>query len=307
MSKTDVKTYPAVWFQASACSGCAVAVLNAAGPTAKNLIVDQLLPGAHVSLRFHPTVMAAAGEMALEILQSTAEVEGGYLLVVDGAIPTADGGLYGTLGEDGDRPITMQQKLIALAQTAWAVVSVGTCSSFGGIHAAAPNPSGCVSVEAALAEAGIEKPLIHVPGCPPHPDWFVGTVAQVLLSGMPELDEFRRPKTFYGECIHDNCQRRGDFEAGKFARAIGEPGCLYELGCKGPFTHADCALREFNNGGNWCVRAGSPCHACVEPAFPDVACPIYHKIPSESLPRVVRAADGSMQVVMRPAAEVSGS
>jgi hydrogenase small subunit len=173
------------------------------------------------------------------------------------------------------------------------------------MHAAAPNPTGCVGVGQALADAGIEKPVINVPGCPPHPDWFTGTVGEVLLFGLPgpeSIDAAGRPRRFFGKLLHDLCPRRGDFEAHKFASAPGEPGCLYELGCKGPWTHADCPERQFNGGTNWCVKAGSPCQGCVEPFFPDVSCPIYAKIGLPEVPRLAKDGQtGDLVAVMRPA------
>jgi len=304
MGKAEsVKEHPAVWFQASACSGCVVAVLNGAAPTVRDLVVDQLAPGHHVNLRFQQTIMAASGETALQILGATEEAKEGYLLVVDGALPTAARGLFGRAAKKGGHT-TMHQRALELAAKASLVIAVGTCASYGGIHAAEPNPTGCVSIAEALNAAGVSKPLINVPGCPPHPDWFTGTVAQSLLFGAPspsDVDPVGRPRRFFGRLLHDLCPRRGEFEAHKFASTIGEPGCLYELGCKGPWTHADCPERGFNHGVNWCVRAGSPCHGCVEPFFPDVSCPIYEKTGLPELPRLVRDQDsGELTAVLRP-------
>ncbi len=139
-----------------------------------------------------------------------------------------------------------------------------------GIPMAAPNPTGVKPVAEILAQHGIKTPVVNVPGCPPHPDWFVGTVATVLLGGLEALDvdEHGRLKAFYSGCIHDNCQLRGQFDAGNLATSFGQPGCLYNLGCKGPSTHADCSSRKWNSGVNWCIGAGSPCIGCVEPGFP---------------------------------------
>jgi hydrogenase small subunit len=297
-----VKEHPAIWFQASACSGCVVAALNGVAPSIRDLIVDQIAPGHHVSLRFQPTIMAGAGKIALEILAATEQAKDGYLLVIDGALPTAAGGMYGRAASASGES-TMHQRALELASNATAMVAMGTCAAYGGMHAARPNPTGCVSVTEALAKAGIEKPVVNVAGCPPHPDWFTGTVGHALLFGWPtngEVDAAGRPKRFFGKLLHDLCQRRGDFEAHKFAKSIGEPGCLYELGCKGPWTHADCPERQFNSGINWCVKAGCPCHGCVEPFFPDVSSPIYRKIELPELPRVVGDDAGQMRAIMRP-------
>lgn len=301
-SEVKVQEHPAVWFQASACSGCVVSVLNGVAPTVRDLIVDQLAPGHHVSLKFLPTVMAGSGEVALEVLNATEQADAGYVLVVDGALPTAAGGLFGRAART-DGETTMHARVLELAEKAAFVIALGTCSAYGGMHAARPNPSGCVSVPQALSDAGLDRPVINVPGCPPHPDWFTGTVGHALLFGLPgptEIDSAGRPKRFFGQLVHDLCPRRGDFEAHKFAKAIGEPGCLYELGCKGPWTHADCPERQFNGGVSWCVKAGSPCQGCVEPFFPDVSSPIYEKIGLPELPRLVRGADGRLTAVMRP-------
>jgi hydrogenase small subunit len=285
-----VKELPVIYLQAAACSGCAVSMLNSASPTIKNVLLDQLAPGVHINLKFHPVIMAAAGDLALEVMEDTAKRQKGeYVLVVDGAIPTANGGVYGAVGERDGKPVTMQQRVIELSRDALAVIALGTCASFGGIPAAAPNPTGCVSVQKVFAANGINKPLINVPGCPPHPDWFVGTVASIILSGLPkpeDLDDFLRPKLFYGKLIHENCPRRAYFDEGKFAKKFGDEGCLYELGCKGPITHADCPLRHWNSGTNWVIGAGAPCNGCTQPEFPDETAPFYEKLVDVDLPVV---------------------
>jgi len=128
---------------------------------------------------------------------------------------------------------------------------------------------------------------VNIPGCPPHPDWFAGTVASLILNGLPgadELDDNLRPHLFYGKLIHEYCPRRAYFDEGKFAKKFGDEGCLYELGCKGPITYADCPLRLWNNGTNWCVGAGAPCQGCTQPEFPDLVAPLYEKLVDVELP-----------------------
>jgi hydrogenase small subunit len=234
--------------------------------------------------------MAAAGEQALQVMEDTTRRQKGeYVLVVDGAVPMATDAVYGAIGERNGKPVTMLQRVTELAQDALAVIAIGTCASFGGIPAAPPNPTSCTSVQKALASKGISKPLINIPGCPPHPDWFVGTVASVILSGLPkaeDLDDFLRPKAFYGKLIHENCPRRAYFDEGKFAKKFGEDGCLYELGCKGPITYADCPLRRWNSGTNWVIGAGAPCNGCTQPEFPDLTAPFYEKLVDVELPVV---------------------
>jgi hydrogenase small subunit len=287
MVERRTQEYPAVYLQCAGCSGCAVSLLNAVSPSIKNLLVDEVIPGKHVNLRFLPTIMAAAGEIAMEVLDEAEQMEQGFLLIVEGAVPTQEG--YGAVGERGGRPEPMLDRILSLSQNALAIIALGTCAAFGGIPAARPNPSGCISVREALARANITTPLINVPGCPPQPDWFAGTVASILLQGLPgpdALDEHLRPKLFYGQLIHENCPRRAWFDEGKFAKRLGDEGCLYELGCKGPITHADCPTRHWNGGVNWVIGAGAPCNGCVEPGFPDLVSPFYAKLQDVAIPRI---------------------
>jgi hydrogenase small subunit len=269
--------------------------LNTVSPNIANFLLDPVLPGKHVNLRFHATIMTAQGDPAVQVFRETAaQKPNQYLLLVEGAIPTAAGGIFCTIGDEGDHHLTMLDTMLELAQNALAVISVGTCASFGGIPSGAPNPSGSKSVREVLAEAGIPKPLINVPGCPPHPDWLVGTISSVLLNGLPstdDLDAALRPKAFYGRLVHDNCPRRGFFDVGHFARHTGDQGCLYEIGCKGPMTYADCSLRRWNNGVNWCIGSGAPCIGCVEPGFPDKLQPMAIKMTSPDLERFKISAD----------------
>ena len=282
MQKILPKELPVIWLQGAGCTGCSVSVLNSVSPSIKNVLIDEVIPGQHVNLRFHPTLMAGEGDAVIEVLDKTAQHEkGGYVLVVEGAVPTAQGGIHCVIGEEKGEKVTLVSRLESLASNALAVVALGTCASYGGIPAASPNPTQCLSVGEVLKAAKITTPVVNIPGCPTHPDWFVGTLASVLLFGLPgpeDLDEIGRPKAFFGALVHDNCTRRAYYDENKFAKKLSEPGCLYELGCKGPVTYADCPTRLWNNGVNWCVGSGAPCMGCCEPGFPDLVSPLYEKV-----------------------------
>jgi hydrogenase small subunit len=148
------------------------------------------------------------------------------------------------------------------------------------VPAAKPNPSGCKGVSDVYAMFDIKTPVINIPGCPCHPDWFIGTVAKVLLYGLPgpkEIDEYGRLKIFYGRTVHNRCINRDYLDDGIFATKFGEVGCLLELGCKGPFTYADCPIRLWNSSVNWCIAAGAPCMGCTERGYPDEHSPLYQR------------------------------
>lgn len=285
---SKVKEIPLIWLSASACTGCTISLLNSASPTIRNILIDQIIPGVHINLRFHQTIMAGAGEMVIKVLEDTVvEKKDNYILAVDGAIPMAADAVYGAIGERDGKPVGMETRFEELARYALAILAIGTCSAFGGISAAAPNPTGCQSLKQILEARAIDKPLINIPGCPPHPDWIVGTISSILLNGLPkaeDLDDNLRPLAFYGKLIHENCPNRAYFDEGKFAKKFGDEGCLYELGCKGPITYADCPLRRWNSGTNWVIGVGAPCNGCTQPEFPDLVAPFYEKLTDVELP-----------------------
>ena len=283
----DTVEIPLVWLQGSACSGCVVSLLNSFAPGAASVVLRELTPGKHVSVRFLMTAMAGQGQQVVDILtDETIAKKGGHVLVLEGSVPVGHE-VFCTLGESDGREVPLSERFADLARSALAVVAVGTCSSFGGIPSGAPNPTGAISAGELLKREGIGVPLVNIPGCPPHPDWIVGSLMAVAMYGLDavaaQLDELSRPKMYYGKLIHETCPRRADFDANRFARKFGDPGCLYELGCKGPVTYADCPTRMWNSGTNWCVGAGSPCHGCVEPGFPDGLAPLYKKIDTDRL------------------------
>jgi len=148
---------------------------------------------------------------------------------------------------------------------------------------------------------------ICVSGCPPHPDWIVGTVVYLLTYGSaPLMDKWHRPFDYYQEYQCTNCLWQKNepstlgtvhdidgtgkfgFAGPKSGRAIGNSpklynkkydsdyeGCLGVMGCKGRKTKADCSYRRWNTnttgqgGESWCVQTRAGCHGCTDPRFPD--------------------------------------
>lgn len=273
---------PVLWIQGQGCTGCSVSLLNTVHPS----IADVLLKV--ISLEFHPTVMGCEGETAMEHMYHIAEKYAGqFFLVVEGAVPMAEHGHYCIIGEVGGKEITMVDAVKELGSKAAATLAVGTCATYGGIPAAEGNLTGATSVSGAFEKLGVSTPVVNISGCPPHPDWMVGTVAYALdaikkhglADGLGEvvkiLDEYGRPTPFYGQNIHDNCPYLKYFDEDQFSETFTqEEGCRMELGCKGPATNADCFKRRWNNGINWCVQ-NAVCIGCTEPGFPDEMSPFY--------------------------------
>jgi hydrogenase small subunit len=246
-----------IWLHFQECTGCSESLLRAEHPTLEKLILDV------ISLDYHETLFAAAGHQAEAARRSAmAANKGKYLLVVEGAIPTKDNGIYCKVG--GQTAIEMVRECAAGAA---AVVAIGSCASWGGMPSTGPNPTGASSAGVALG-----KPVVTIPGCPPSPYNFLSTVVHYLTFGtLPEVDKIGRPKFAYSRLIHENCERRAHFDAGRFALEFGDEGhrqgwCLYKLGCKGPETYANCPVIGFNDLGevSWPVGCGHPCIGCSE-------------------------------------------
>jgi hydrogenase small subunit len=248
---------PVVWLHFQDCTGCTETLLRPSHPDLGDLILNV------ISLEYHETLMAGSGKQAEESLRdSVARYAGKYVCVVEGSIPTRDNGIYMKLA---GRPA--MEVLQDIGGKAAAIIAIGSCASWGGIPSADPAPTGAVGVADLLPS----KPIINLPGCPPNPYTLLGVVLQFAANGsLPELDHERRPKFAYDRDIHEHCPRRPHFDAGRFVKQFGDEGhregwCLYEMGCKGPDTHAGCSTRHFNELPDvWPIGIGAPCIGCTE-------------------------------------------
>ncbi len=245
-----------LWLHFAECTGCTEAALRTSSPGFADLIFDV------ISLDYHETIMAAAGQQAETTLSSMAGANSGeFFCVVEGSIPTAENGVYGMIG--GRTMLSIAQDVCTKAK---AVIAIGTCASFGGIAAAAPNPSGAKGIKDALGSQ-LTAPVINISGCPPNPVNFVATIANYLLDGtLPALDSLGRPNFAYSRTVHSRCPYREQ-----------ESRCLEDEGCKGPRCHNNCPSVKFNDGTSWPVQAGHPCIGCSEPNFWDTMTPFYEE------------------------------
>ena len=254
---------PVVWIELQDCAGNSEALLRSDGPQIDEIILDI------ISLEFHETLMAPSGHQAEKQLEEAIDLfKGKYLLFVEGSVPMGIDGQFGTIGAKAE---TFIDHLTRLSNDAAAIVAVGSCATFGGIPAAAPNPTDAKGV----MDVVHGKPIINIPACPANPSNMVGVILHYVLTGqVPELDSLLRPKFAFGYRIHDNCERRAHFDAGEFVEEWGDEGaknnfCLYKVGCKGPMTFNNCSIVRYNEGVNWPVGVGRGCIGCSEPDFWD--------------------------------------
>ena len=263
---------PVIWREGQDCAGNTEAFLRASHPTVAELVLDIL------SVDYHETIMAPSGRAAERSREATmAAFPNGYIAVVEGAIPTADGGIHCTIGGRAFRDIVTE-----VSRGALATIAVGSCAFDGGLPGANGGPTGAVGVGAIVPDATI----INLPGCPMNVQNLTATIVHYLtFKTFPATDSLGRPLFAYGQLIHDQCERRAHFERGEFVTAWGDEAsrmgwCLYKMGCKGPETMANCPTVRFNDGTSWPVKAGHGCVGCTMPRFWDQMSPFYRRLPA---------------------------
>jgi hydrogenase small subunit len=261
-----------VWLQFQDCTGCSESILRSSHPDVADVVLDLL------SWEYHEVIMAGAGAAANAVLERVVKEEKGkYLVVVEGAIPTAEGGQYCMI--NGHTAMEIAERV---CRNAAATIAVGACAFDGGLVRAHPNPTGALGVQEAVP--GIK--VINMAGCPHNP---VNTAAVLVhyltFNDLPALDQYNRPLFAYGRIIHDQCERRAHYDAGRFVTEWGDEGhrkgwCLYKMGCKGPAATFNCPVVQWNDHTSWPIRAGHGCIGCASPRFWDHMSPFYDRLPS---------------------------
>lgn len=263
---------PVIWLETCDSGDNNIAFMNTTYPY-MGRVFDEM-----VDLLYSNTFMAAQGKDALAILRSAAErFKGKFTLVVEGAIPIKDNGIFTVIARTLSYNITAWEAVGWLGELAQYVIALGTCASFGGVSAARPNISGSVGVRDV-----VNREVINLSGCPINPDWFVGTLAHLLMYGLPELDELSRPKLFYEFTVHRHCQRRSYFDKKEYAENLGDIQCMFSQGCMGPRTNADCPYRQWINHVSWPVKVNTPCIGCTNKDFPDGSAPFFSPLPNKT-------------------------
>ena len=260
-----------VWLEFQDCAGNTESMLRSAHPTVEDVVLETL------SWEYHETIMAGYGHAAEKALERVVrEEKGKYLAVVEGSIPTADGGVYCTIA--GRTALDIAQEVCTNAA---ATIAVGACAWDGGLVKSNPNPTGALGVQEAVP--GIK--VVNLGGCPHNAANTVAVLVHYLTFGeMPALDPYNRPLFAYGQIIHDQCERRAHYDAGRYVQEWGDEGhrkgwCLYKMGCKGPEATYNCPTVRWNSGTSWPVKSGHGCIACASPRFWDTKSPFYDRLP----------------------------
>jgi hydrogenase small subunit len=280
------------------CDGDTVSVTAAGQPALEDVLMGAIpgLPKVHLHNKVLSPTMGGEEFLAPFHAAVRGELDAPFIFVVEGSIPNEQingDGYWTSMGNDPatGEPLTVNWWIDQLAPKAWAVVAVGTCATYGGIHAMAGNPTGCMGLADYLGwdfrSAG-GLPIVNIPGCPVQPENFMETLTWVLYqaAGMAPvipLDEMLRPQWLFGKTVHEGCDRAAYYEQGDFARDYNSPKCLVKVGCWGPVVNCNVPKRGWMNGVGGCPNVGGICIGCTMPGFPDKFMPFMDEPPGSTL------------------------
>ena len=292
-----VKDVHILWMTAGlSCDGDTISITAATQPSVEDVVLGAIpgLPKVHL----HNPVLAY--EVGDDFMKYFYQAEQGlidpFVLVVEGSIPNEKikaEGYWAAQGNDPmtGQPITTCEWIDRLAPKALAVVAIGTCATYGGIHAMAGNPTGAMGLADYLGwdwKSAAGLPIINVPGCPVQPDNFMETVLYLLyqaagLAPMIPLDDQLRPTWLFSKTVHEGCDRAGYYEQADFATEYGSPKCIVKLGCWGPVVNCNVTKRGWMAGIGGCPNVGGICIGCTMPGFPDKFMPFMDEPPGAKL------------------------
>ncbi|MHB8646767.1 MAG: hydrogenase small subunit [Thermomicrobiales bacterium] len=259
-----------VWLEFQDCAGNSESMLRSSHPAVADVVLDLL------SWEYHELIMAGAGKQAEAALARVVrEQKGQYIAVVEGAIPLGESGAYCTIG--GRTALDIAREVCGNAA---ATLAVGDCAWDGGLVAS--GPTSAVGVEQAVP--GLK--LLNLSGCPHNAANTAAVLVHYLtFNDLPAVDQYKRPLFAYGNVIHDQCERRAHYDAGRFVEEWGDEGhrkgyCLYKMGCKGPETTFNCPRVQWNDATSWPVKAGHGCIGCAAPHFWATMSPFYDRLPN---------------------------
>jgi hydrogenase small subunit len=291
------------------CDGDTIAITAASQPSIEEVLLGAIPGLPKVNLHNKVLSPTLGGEEFVKPFRDAAEGTLGapYVLVIEGSIPNEKingDGYWTSFGNDPatGEPLTLNWWLDRLAPSAFACVAIGTCATYGGIHAMAGNPTGCMGLADYLGwdyRSAADVPIVNVPGCPVQPDNFMETVTWLLyqaagMAPMIPLDDQLRPQWIFGKTVHEGCDRAGYYEQGDFAKDYNSPKCQVKIGCWGPVVNCNVPKRGWMGGIGGCPNVGGICIGCTMPGFPDKFMPFMDQPPGGAMSSATAGVYGAM-------------
>ena len=212
------------------CDGDSVSITAAGQPSIEDVLLGAIPGLPKVNLHNKVLSPTLGGEEFLTPFRAAARGEAAlpFVLVIEGSIPNEKingDGYWTSFGNDEatGEPLTLNWWIDQLAPKAWGVVAIGTCATYGGIHAMAGNPTGCMGLADYLGwdfrSAG-GLPIVNVPGCPVQPENFMETLVWLLyqaadLAPVIPLDDAAAPDVDLRQDRPRGLRPRGLLRAGR--------------------------------------------------------------------------------------------
>ena len=221
------------------------------------------------------------------------------MLVIEGSIPNEklkeEGYWSGLRQRPGDRSADDHQRVDRSPRTeGLLVLAVGTCATYGGIHAMSNNPTGAMGLLDYLgwnwkSHAGI--PIVCVPGCPIQPDNLSETIAYLLYQAAGQcaddlLDENMRPTWLFGK----GRIRMGPgrlLRAGRFCRHYGAQKCIVKTRMLGTRRAMQRGEARRMDGVGGCRESAESVSAARCRDFPDKFMPFMDEPPGAKVSSVL--------------------
>ncbi|HIQ25175.1 MAG TPA: Ni/Fe hydrogenase [Persephonella sp.] len=253
-----------LWLQGLTCNGNTQSLLNAENPYIYEIF-------SKINLLYHPSLSIKnnLNEIVNKILDDEIRLD---FLIVEGAITKNKN--FCKIGN-----YSIADVVNKLKNKAEYIIAVGNCAVHGNLPAIYKENKDICGLQFKFEEKkGLLPsdfktksgyPVINITGCPIHPAWFTQVLMALYFDRNIPLDKFNRPKEIFMYLPHDGCTRNEYFEWKTEAEEFGhKEGCLfYNLGCRGPMTHAPCNKILWNRISSK-TRAGMPCIGCTEFNFP---------------------------------------
>ncbi|HST22504.1 MAG TPA: hydrogenase expression protein HypE [Blastocatellia bacterium] len=297
VNQEPIKEIDILWITAGlGCDGETIALTGATQPSIEEIILGGI-PGIPKTNLHNPFLAYENGDDFLRPFHQAAEGNARpFILVIEGSIPNEEiksEGYWAALGTDKvtGQPITTNEWIDRLAPHAWAIMAVGTCATYGGIHAMQGNPTGAMGLADYLGwdwKSKADIPIVCVPGCPTQPDNITESLLYLLYQAarrapMIPLDEALRPTWLFGDTLHEGCDRGGYYEQAQFAEEYGSRYCIVKLGCWGPVVQCNVGKSGWMAGVGGCPNIGGICIGCTMPGFPDKFMPFMDQPPGSLL------------------------
>jgi hydrogenase small subunit len=240
-----------VWLQAMACNGNTQSFLSSNAQRFEQFVASfELLY--HPGITYHTTLQ--------NILTNEEQID---FLLIEGALSN-ERAFFSMHNK------SLKEILKVLLKRTTHLIAIGSCASFGGVHTQFKEAKNECLKDFLHTHKLVFKPaIIHLSGCPVHPEWILQTLFMLKKFNHIQLDEQQRPIELYANLAHHGCTRNEYFEWKVQSQSFGvKEGCLfYDHGCQAPMTHSSCNKILWNDTSSK-TRVGMPCIGCTEVDFP---------------------------------------